>query len=106
FTVYGSDYSFATIGTIASRLAAERAPLMRFRFRQHTPVIVEDAVNVLRVSDAMILPHGFLQGLPHLDVLRDEWKVIIASDNPHVGDELTMQQLQELPWVMSYQTRN
>lgn len=106
FTVFGSDYSFATVGKLVAKLASARAPEVKFRFRQHAPTIVEDAVNVLRLADAMIIPHGFLEGLPHVDVLEDSWKVVVSSDNTAVGDSLSMQQLRELPWVMTYQTRN
>lgn len=105
FTVFGSDYSFATLGRTVTMLASQRAPHVRFRFRQHAPLIVEDAVNVLRIADAMILPHGFLEGLPHVDVITDSWKIIVAAENTAVGDELTMQHMRESPWIMTYQSR-
>lgn len=40
FTVFGSDYSFATLGRTVTMLASQRAPHVRFRFRQHAPLIV------------------------------------------------------------------
>ncbi|MCW4385132.1 LysR family transcriptional regulator [Salinibacterium sp. SYSU T00001] len=105
FTVFGSDYAFATIGRIVTQLAAERAPGVRFRFRQHTPTIVDDAVNTLRTADGMLIPHGFLNNFPHADVIDDTWKILVSADNDAVGDELTMQNLRELPWVTTYQSR-
>lgn len=105
FSIYGSDYGFATVGAVASRLAAERAPGLRFRFMLHTPSVVEDAANRLRSADAMIIPHGFLTDLSYADLWRDDWFALVASDNDAVGDELTMEDLAELPYVMTYASR-
>nr|WP_243843648.1 LysR family transcriptional regulator [Microbacterium endophyticum] len=106
FSIYGSDYGFATIGTVVSRLAAERGSGVRFRFMLHTPPVVEDAATRLRSADAMLIPHGFLSDLPYLDVWRDDWFGIVSDDNPTVGDDLTMQNLAALPFVMTYASRN
>lgn len=105
FTILGSDYSFATVGRIVTQLAAERAPGVRFRFRQHTPAVVDDAVNTLRVADGMIIPHGFLTNFPYADIVDDTWKIMVAADNDSVGDGLTMQHLRDLPWATTYQSR-
>lgn len=106
FSIYGSDYGFATIGTVVSRLAAERSPGVRFRFMLHTPAVVEDAANRLRSADAMIIPHGFLSDLPYRDAWRDDWFALVADDNPAVGEELTMENLGTLPVVMTYASRS
>ena len=62
FSVYGSDYGFATIGTAVSKLAAERAPGVRFRFMLHNPSIVDEVSTRLRAgrrdADPPRLPHG------------------------------------------------
>ncbi len=107
FSIYGSDYGFATIGTAVSRLAARRAPGVRFRFSLHTPAIVDDAPNRLRAMDGMIIPHGHLTDLPFLDLWRDDWVVIASDTNSRVGgsDTLTMGHLAEAPWAFTYQTR-
>ncbi|GAA3311103.1 LysR family transcriptional regulator [Arthrobacter ramosus] len=106
FSIYGSDYGFTTIGRVASELATERAPGVRFRFMLHNPIIVEDAVNRLRSVDGMVIPHGFLTGLPYLDLWRDDWVAVVSSSNEAVGDQITMENIAELPWVMSYQSRS
>ncbi|CAN5246096.1 LysR family transcriptional regulator [soil metagenome] len=105
FTIYGSDYSAVTIGRRVARLAAERAPQITFRFLQHTPLIVEDALNVLRLADGIIIPHGFIGDLPYMDVMEDNWVCIVADDNPSVGDELTLANLHDLPWVTNYHSQ-
>lgn len=106
FSVYGSDYGFSTIGRVASELAAERAPGVRFRFLLHNPVVVEDAANRLRSVDAMVIPHGILSDLPFADLWRDDWVALVADDNPAVGDALTMADLAAMPWVLNYQSRS
>lgn len=105
FSIYGSDYGFATIGKAVSRLAAEEAPGVRFRFMLHNPSIVDDAVNRLRSADGMVIPHGHLTELPYMDLWRDGWVVVASDSNDHVGEELTMEVLGRLSWVFTFQTR-
>jgi DNA-binding transcriptional LysR family regulator len=106
FTVYGSDYAFATAGAAVANAVRETAPGIRFRFIQHTPAIVEDPSNTLRTVDGMLLPHGFATDLPCIDVYEDGWACVVAADNPAVGEALTMEHLRDLPWVFTYQSRS
>lgn len=106
FLIYGSDYGFTTVGRVASELAAERAPGVRFRFALHNPLIVEDAANRLRAADAMVIPHGFLNDLPFVDLWHDTWVGLVAEDNESVGDVLSMENISQLPWAMHYQSRS
>jgi DNA-binding transcriptional LysR family regulator len=105
FSIYGSDYGFATIGSQVSRLAAEEAPGVRFRFMLHNPAIVDDVINRLRSADGMVIPHGHLTDLPYADLWRDDWVVVASESNERVGEQLTMEVLGELPWVFTYQSR-
>jgi LysR family nod box-dependent transcriptional activator len=105
FSVYGSDYGFATIGRAVSKLASEKAPGVRFRFLLHNQAIVEDATNRLRSVDAMVIPHGFLSDLPYKDLWRDRWIVVASEDNDDIGETLTMDDLATSPWVFTYQSR-
>ena len=105
FSIYGSDYGFATVGTAVSKLAAERAPGVRFRFMLHNPTIVDDASNRLRAADGMVIPHGYLSDLPYVDLWRDEWIVVASESNEAIGDELSMELLGQMPWVFTFQTR-
>ena len=58
FVLFGSDYAFATLGAAATKLATQEAPRITFRFKPHTPDITENAVDVLRTADGIILPRG------------------------------------------------
>ncbi|WP_156761520.1 LysR family transcriptional regulator [Microbacterium karelineae] len=107
FSIYGSDYGFVTIGRVASRLAAERAPGVRFRFMLHNPTIVDDAANRLRSADGMIIPHGYLSGLPWTDLWHDDWVAVVSETHgDDTADALSMDDLEARPFVMTYQSRS
>jgi len=105
FSVYGSDYSFATVGRAVSRLAAERAPGVRFRFMLHNPAIIDDIDTRLRYVDGLLMPHGFLDDLPYADLSADDWLVVASADNARAVDGVTMELAAESPWVFTYQSR-
>lgn len=105
FSLYGSDYAFATIGRLVSRLATDAAPGVRLRFMLHSPAVVDDAAAKLRSADGMLIPHGHLTDLPYLDLWRDGWVVVASSTDDQLGDELTMDDLGRHPWVFTFQTR-
>lgn len=105
FTIYGSDYAFVTVGQRVAALAAERAPGVRFRFSLHTPQIVQDAAHALRTADALLIPHGPVEGLPYLDLFSDGWVALASVDNAEVGDRITMEQAATSPWVFTYQSQ-
>jgi len=104
FVIYGSDYSFATVGAVVARLAAERAPGVRFRFVLHTTEVISEAPTSLRPADGLLMPHGFLNDLPFVDLFSDSWVVVVAEDNAEVGDSVSLDQLAALPWVFTYQS--
>ena len=49
-----------------------------------------------------MLPHGFVTDLSHQDLYRDEWVCIVSADNEAVEDELTVEDLETLPWVVTF----
>lgn len=105
FSIYGSDYAFATLGREVSRLASLRAPGVRLRFQMHNPLIVEEAATRLRQADALLIPHGFLNDLPYTDLWHDRWVGIRSSDDPRVTEPVTMEDLAERPWVLTWHAR-
>jgi LysR family nod box-dependent transcriptional activator len=106
FTVYGSDYAFATVGAAVANGVRGEAPGIRFRFVHHTPAIVEDPMQSLRTVDGMLLPHGFATDLPCIDAYEDDWVCLVSTDNAAVGEALAMDHLRDLPWVFTYQSRS
>ena len=102
FTLLGSDYPMVVLGSTVSRIMGDRAPGVRLRFQHQTPSIIESAGEALREVDGLVFPHGFLSDMPHLDLYRDTWVCLVATDNPRVGDSLTMDDLATFPWVLTY----
>lgn len=105
FRILGSDYAFATIGQTVSRLAQEAAPGVKFRFELHTPAMVEDP-NRLRAADGIMIPHGHVEELNHIDMWTDHWVVLASEDHPTIGESLKLEDLEENPWVFTYQSRS
>lgn len=106
FTVITSDYAAAVLGPVLAQLLMDRAPGIRLRLQQTSPYLVDHAVDTLRAVDGLVLPHGFLTDTPYTDLYSDEWVLIVSRDNPLVGDQLTLAQLGELPWVVLFDLPN
>ena len=102
FTIVTSDYAATVLGPLVARRIAEQAPGARLRLQQTTPDAVDHAADTLRTADGLLIPHGFVTGLPHLDLYSDRWVCIVSADHPGVGDVLTMELLAELPWVVFF----
>ncbi|GAA4773725.1 LysR family transcriptional regulator [Citricoccus nitrophenolicus] len=105
FTVHCSDYSLATIAPRVTRIAYQQAPHVRMHFVPSSSETTEEVLLRLPSIDGLVLPHGVLPQLPHLDVIRDGWVAIAATGNERVAGGLTMELLSESPWVFTYRTR-
>ncbi|TXR57242.1 LysR family transcriptional regulator [Quadrisphaera setariae] len=101
-SVLTSDYATEVLGGRVAAQLSSQAPRMRLRFATNVPLLVEDAERVLARNDFMVMPHGTLVDLPHVDLFRDSWVVLVAEDNTAVGERLEPRHLQELPWVATY----
>jgi DNA-binding transcriptional LysR family regulator len=102
FSVLLSDYACAVLGGALADLLAEEAPGARLRLVPPSPDAVDHAAQTLLATDLLVLPHGFVTDLPHADVLRDKWVLVVSADNDDVGDELTVEQVEAMPWVATY----
>ena len=102
FSVLLSDYASAVVGSTLAGLLAQEAPGARLRLVPPTPGAVDHVEQTLLATDLMVLPHGFVTDLPHADVLRDQWVLLVSADNPDVGDALTVEQVEAMPWVATY----
>jgi DNA-binding transcriptional LysR family regulator len=102
FNLLVSDYVVAVLGDTLASLLADEAPNARLRLTANTPAAVDRADQILLSTDLLVLPHGFVTDLSHRDLYRDEWVCIVAADNDAVGDELTVEDLQTLPWVVTF----
>jgi DNA-binding transcriptional LysR family regulator len=102
FTVLASDYPTAVLGEQVGRILDATAPGVRLRFERHSSAIIESAQQSLRDVDGLVLPHGFVHDMPHVDLHTDGWKILVSRTNTVVGDALTMEHLAALPWVFTY----
>src|SRR5690242_18544619 len=88
FSLLVSDYVEVVLGDTIARLVAEEAPGTRRRLTMNTPALVERAEQVLLTTDLLLMPHGFVSDLSHRDLYRDEWVIVLSSDNPLADDGL------------------
>jgi DNA-binding transcriptional LysR family regulator len=102
FSLLVSDYIVAVLGDTIAGLLAEEAPNARLRLSANTPTAVDRAEQILLSTDLLVLPHGFVTDLSHRDLYRDEWVCIVSADNPVVADGLTVEDLETLPWVVTF----
>ena len=102
FTIVLSDYAAAVMGEELSRTIAALAPGVRLRMELPTPYLVDHVSETLRAVDGFVLPHGFIQDMPNVDLFEDDWVGLAARDNPDVGEDVTLEQLAELPWVLTF----
>ena len=102
FTVIVSDYAAAVLGDKLATVAADRAPGVRLRLKAQSHFDVNHAPESLRSADGMVLPHGFLTDVPSQDLYEDSWVLLVSDDNAEVGDSVTLEQLGEMPWVMTH----
>lgn len=104
FHIIASDYDISMVARRLTGLLAQEAPRTRLTVTTVTTRHVEGCPETLLDCDLLMLPHGMITGAAHQDVFRDEWRCIVAEDNPTVGDRLTVEQLESLPWVAAYET--
>ncbi|RFU18776.1 LysR family transcriptional regulator [Geodermatophilus marinus] len=102
FTLLVSDYWVAVLGATVAEMLAEEAPHARLRLTANTPSAVDRADQVMLGTDLLVLPHGFVTGLSHRDLYRDEWVCVVAADNPVVDEGLTVAHLETMPWVVTF----
>ena len=86
FSVLMSDYASALLGSALAGVFTEEAPSARLRLAHNTPDAVDRADQTLQTTDLLVLPHGFLTDLRHADLIRDRWVIVVAAENPDVGE--------------------
>ena len=102
FSLVMSDYGVAVIGPLLATELAAQAPAARLRFSPNTPYVVDNALQSMTSVDLLVMPHGFTEGLSHRDLYTDDWVCLVSADNPDVGEQLTVEHLRTLPWVVCY----
>ncbi|MFI5593414.1 LysR family transcriptional regulator [Amycolatopsis sp. NPDC051758] len=102
FSLVMSDYGVAVLGPDLANTLGREAPGARVRFIANTPAVVDNARQALTGIDLLVLPHGFVDGLPHQDLYRDDWVCVVDAAHPAAEAGLTVEQLRTMPWVVTY----
>ena len=105
FTILATDYASWRVGTQLLPRLESLAPGIKIRFDHVLPAHVDGAPESLKDVDGMLLPHGYLAQQPYLDVLLDDWTCLVASDNPHLGERPSREELLAMPWIMTISGR-
>jgi DNA-binding transcriptional LysR family regulator len=100
-----SDYCTASLGPAIARRIRERSPRSKLYVYSLTVSLVDGAPESMRTHDLVIMPHGFLTDLKHRDVYEDDWACLVSEDNTKVADRLTVEDLAELPWAITFNQR-
>jgi hypothetical protein len=86
------------------------AALARLRRHFDDPLLIRSGntselsplAQTLRLRTSHALARGFVFNLPSIDLFTDEWVCVADQDNDAVGDALTMADVAEMPWVLTY----
>jgi DNA-binding transcriptional LysR family regulator len=100
FSLLATDYWVATIGARLLRLVRREAPYVAFQFGDLTPAVIDQATETLRVWDGAVAPIGVLGGLSHEPLVASRWVCVVDGDTTTVGDTLTVDDLNRLPWIV------
>lgn len=102
FSVVMSDYATTVLGPPVMRRMRAQSPKSRLDIHTMGPWIVDGAPDSLRMLDLLVLPHGFVRDLPYRDLFEDDWVCIVSADQPVSSHELTVESLEDMGWVTTF----
>lgn len=97
FTIMMSDYAQMVLATPLAAAFSQQAPSCVLDLLPLPGTEILDADATLRRVDAVVLPHGFREGYPHLDLFSDSWCVLVAEDNDVLGSHISTDDLLKFP---------
>ena len=104
FSLAGVDYAVARIAPALTRIVEREAPNVRFEFPAVDARLVNGLPDSLRVIDVVILPHGYIVDLPHIDLPIERW-VCLVDGASGISDQPTKDELVTRPWVQNLAAR-
>lgn len=102
FRLAMSDHSLAVLGSALCALVEERAPRVRLRIEPTHEGFLGTPKQIHSSVDAVVLPQGYVDELPHLHLYTDDPVLLVGSDNHAVGARTSLRELAEQPWVVTY----
>ena len=104
FSIAGVDYAVARIAPALTRIVEREAPNVRFEFPAVDARLVNGLPESIRVLDAVILPHGYIFDLPHIDMPAERW-VCLVDGASGIPERPTKDELLTRPWVQNLAAR-
>ena len=101
FSLLGIDHWVASVGSVLAARVDRVAPGVRLRFGRVTADLFGGGTEALRTVDGVLGAHGFLRGVGHTDISVDEWVCIVDAGNGRVGERLTQDDVNVLPWAVA-----
>ncbi|MFD7608130.1 LysR family transcriptional regulator [Streptomyces mirabilis] len=102
FSLMVSDYGEAVLATAVADRLARQAPQARVRLIGNVVQTLDQSDARMLSTDLVIMPHGLVTDLHSQDLYQDEWVCLVAAANEAVGQTLTVEHLQALPWVATF----
>jgi DNA-binding transcriptional LysR family regulator len=102
FVVGTADYGQAMIGPRLAQAIAEESSTISVHCQGFSNETLDNPANTLRAMDGMIVPRGFFDGYPVIDMYSDRWVLLVDANNSRVGDSVTLEELGKLDWVLPY----
>jgi DNA-binding transcriptional LysR family regulator len=105
FSLLMADYTVEVLGRRISRALGAAAPHARLHIRLVKGSLAADVADTIRFIDGMIAPpigRSWGGGFNSADLFTDRWVCLVSRDNTEVGDELSMNDLARLDWVVPY----
>lgn len=101
FTISASDYVTLVLLRPLLESIAQEAPNIRVNI---IPIKIDEYTEDLRreQTDLLLLPRELLPrelGYPHASVLSDGYVVAVDEQHPDIGEEISLEQFSELPYV-------
>ena len=102
FDLYLSDYAASVLAVPLGRLIRAESADVRLRIQQLRPGIVDDAANVLRDHDGIVVPHGFIDNMRYMDLFTDQFVCLVSSENPAAQDGISVEDMLKMPMVVAF----
>jgi DNA-binding transcriptional LysR family regulator len=104
FSIAGVDYAVARIAPALTRIIEREAPNVRFEFPIVDARLVNGLPDSMRALDAVILPHGYVVDVPHIDLPVERW-VCLVDGASGIPEQPTKDELLTRPWVQNLAAR-
>jgi DNA-binding transcriptional LysR family regulator len=95
---------FASGGAL-SALLRERAPAATLKLLNLPPFIRSNLMEVLRPVDGVVLPADLVADIPSVGLHEEHWTCVVAEGNDAIGAQLSIEEAEQSPWVLTWHGR-